>query len=86
VGARAEDDVLAPAGVDENMLYVGEFRETHSGSIASRIGGELGGQMQANGTGLGEPDRMGSVSRQAWIGERSTVPTPPHGRGGRASA
>ena len=67
---------------------VGDIRKIskpQSGPIGVFLTDGLGRELQARRAGLGQPDGMGLLGCQSWIGESSRGPRPPRARAGPAA-
>jgi hypothetical protein len=84
--ARTQDDMVAAGGVQENVLDIRESEQVQSRPIGVFLTDGLGRESQTRGAGLGQPDGMGLLGCQSWIGESSRGPTPRHAGHGLAAA
>ena len=77
--------MLTAGRVDENVLDIREGRKPQSRPIGVCLADGLGCEVQTRGAGLRQPDGMGLLGCQPWIGESSRGPTPPRASGAPAA-
>jgi hypothetical protein len=74
-GPSTQDDMLTPGGVEEYVLDIGKGGNKEPWPNGGRAVDTDGVQVQSDGSGLGQPDRMTLPRRQPWINESRRGPT-----------
>ncbi len=70
-----QDHMLAPDGVEQDVIDIGEGRDEEPWPTGGRVVEPYGIEVKDGGSGLGQPDRMTLLRRQPWINESRQVPT-----------